>query len=82
LAQSASELDKSPPKLALPEQLAFQFDEAEKRQLESNRRYWQTWLEKVEVDLRQEPQRIIDFYTVASFRIEPIGLEYVWPVTG
>jgi SNF2 family DNA or RNA helicase len=65
-----------------PEQLTFQFDDAEKRQLESNRRYWHTWLDKVEVDLQQEPQRIIDFYSVASFRIEPIGLAYLWPVTG
>ena len=66
----------------VPEQLSFQFDEAEKRQLESNRRYWHIWLEKVEVDIRDEPQRIVDFYSVSSFRVEPIGLAYLWPASG
>ena len=58
------------------------FNEAEKRQIESNRKYWQRWLVNVEGDIEREPARIMDFYTVASFRIEPIGLTYLWPVTG
>lgn len=58
------------------------FNDQEKRQFESNRRYWQRWLENVEGDIQREPARIMDFYTVASFRIEPIGLAYLWPVTG
>jgi len=58
------------------------FDAAEKRQLESNRRYWQRWLENVDDDLRREPTRIHDFYQVASHRLEPIGVAYLWPVTG
>jgi superfamily II DNA/RNA helicase len=58
------------------------FNDQEKRQFESNRRYWQRWLKNVEGDIQREPARFMDFYTVASFRIEPIGLAYLWPVTG
>lgn len=68
-----------------PTQLAFDFqdfNDIERRQLESNRRYWQRWLENVEGDLRREPERVQNFYQVSSFRIEPVGLAYLWPVTG
>lgn len=58
------------------------FNDQEKKQLESNRRYWQRWLEDVEGDIKNEPARILDFYKVASYRIEPVGLAYLWPVTG
>ena len=54
----------------------------EKRQLESNRRYWDKWLANVEGDLQREPDRVRQFYQVASFRIEPVGLAYLWPVSG
>jgi superfamily II DNA or RNA helicase len=54
----------------------------ERRQYESNRRYWQRWLEGVERDLRDEPIRIDSFYQVVSARLEPVGLAYLWPVTG
>ncbi len=54
----------------------------ERRQYESNRRYWQRWLEGVERDLRDEPTRIDSFYQVVSARLEPVGLAYLWPVTG
>ena len=66
----------------VPAQLLLEFNDQEKRQLEANRRYWHRWLEKVAEDLQHEPDRILDFYKVASFRIEPIGLAYLWPVTG
>jgi hypothetical protein len=68
--------------LGRPVQLTLEFSEEEKRQIESNRKYWQRWLEHVEDDLQREPARVLDFYKVASFRIEPIGLAYLWPVTG
>jgi len=58
------------------------FNEQERRQIESNRRYWERWLANVEGDIQREPARIMEFYTVASSRIEPIGLAYLWPVTG
>ena len=33
-------------------------------------------------DLAREPQRIADFYRTRSYRLEPVGLAYLWPVTG
>lgn len=63
-------------------QLVLGFSEDEKRQLDSNRRYWQRWLKNVDGDLVTEPDRVRSFYTISSFRLEPIGLAYLWPVTG
>jgi superfamily II DNA or RNA helicase len=59
----------------------FETDD-EKRQLESNRRYWQRWIDNVEGDLQREPARIIDFYKTSSYRIEPVGIAYLFPSQG
>lgn len=70
---------------AEPTQLAFEYrdhNDIERKQLESNRRYWHRWLENVECDLQREPARVRDFYKVSSFRIEPVGLAYLWPISG
>ena len=58
------------------------FDDAERKQYESNRRYWQRWLENIQGDIDREPGRILDFYKTSSYRVEPIGIAYLWPVTG
>jgi glyoxylase-like metal-dependent hydrolase (beta-lactamase superfamily II) len=58
--------------------LLFDTDD-EKRQYESNRRYWQRWIENVEGDLNREPARILDFYRTSSYRIEPVGIAYLYP---
>lgn len=52
------------------------------RQAESNRRYWERWLDTVDQELKEEPVRIAEFYTPTSHRIEPVGIAYLWPVTG
>ncbi len=62
-------------------QLTLGFNDDEKRQLDLDRRGWQRWLQKVEGDLQTEPERIRSFYQVKSFRLEPIGLAYLWPVS-
>ena len=65
------------------DQLLLELDDvAERKQLEANRRYWRRWLENVEDDLKREPARIRDSYRVTSYRIEPVGLAYLWPATG
>jgi len=64
------------------EQLLLGFSDDEKRQLSADRRHWQRWLGNVDGDLAREPQRIADFYHTKSFRLEPVGLAYLWPVTG
>ncbi|MCX7113768.1 MAG: hypothetical protein NTX45_27570 [Proteobacteria bacterium] len=71
--------------LGKPIQMTIDFDDAlpeEIRQAESNRRYWERWLQGVDADLKREPERIMDFYRVVSTRIEPVGIAYLWPITG
>jgi superfamily II DNA or RNA helicase len=60
-------------------QLSLDFGEEEKRQLESDMRSWRTRLDQFDQELKQEPQRIRDFYEVRAKRIEPVGLVYLWP---
>jgi superfamily II DNA or RNA helicase len=69
-----AELDKSP-----EVQLGLFAREDERRQYESNRRYWQQWIENVDGDLDREPARILDFYRVNSWRVEPLGVVYLVP---
>ncbi len=65
------------------EQLKFQFpDEKERRQLQQDRKAWQQFLDHVDDDLEAEPARIRDFYTVTSVHVQPVGLAYLWPITG
>jgi len=63
-------------------QLTLDFSEDEKRQLESNRRYWGQRLTAIDRELRTEPDRIRDLYDVRAQRIEPVGLIYLWPIAG
>jgi hypothetical protein len=63
-------------------QLQLGFAEDELRQLESNRRYWEKRLERLDAELKSEPDRIREIYQVKATRIEPVGLVYLWPVTG
>jgi hypothetical protein len=64
------------------EQLVLDFNEEERRQLESNRRYWGKRLLDLDRELRTEPDRIRSLYEVRATRIEPVGLVYLWPVAG
>jgi len=57
-------------------------DLEELRQLELNKRYWAKRLETIDNELNTEPERIRDLYQVKARRIEPVGLVYLWPVTG
>jgi hypothetical protein len=62
--------------------LDFGDQEDELRQLESNRKYWTKRLLMIDQELSTEPQRIQELYQVKAKRIEPVGLVYLWPVTG
>jgi hypothetical protein len=57
------------------------FPEEERRQAESNRRYWDKRLTTLRRELDTEPERIRSGYQVLARRIEPVGLVYLWPVT-
>jgi superfamily II DNA or RNA helicase len=62
-------------------QLRLEIDD-EARQLEANRRYWEKRLEEIATEIDEEPERIRRTYDVVAQRLEPIGLAYLWPVTG
>ncbi len=63
-------------------QMTFEFDEAERRQREADRRAWTRRLQDIENELKTEPARIADGYSVRAIRVEPLGLVYLWPRTG
>jgi hypothetical protein len=58
------------------------FDEEEMRQLEADRRHWGRRLAELERELTTEPDRVRGVYVVKAQRVEPVGLVYLWPVTG
>lgn len=63
-------------------QLSLDFGTEERRQLESNQRHWQKRLAAIDRELTTEPGRIRDLYDLKATRVEPVGLVYLWPVTG
>ncbi len=63
-------------------QMTLDFNPAERRQHEADRRAWERRLAKIEVELECEPRRIANTYTVQAHRIEPLGIVYLWPRTG
>jgi hypothetical protein len=65
------------------DQLRLGFDnEEERRQLESNRRYWGKRLTELDNELDTEPERIRSQYEVKAQRVQPVGLVYLWPIAG
>ena len=62
-------------------QITLDFDDDERRQLQTNMRYWRTRLDQFDRDLKQEPGRMRAFYEVQAKRVEPVGLVYLWPET-
>ena len=76
------ELEKTGPDTSTQMKLPLPLPVEEQRQYDANRRYWDRWLANVEGDLEREPAKIRDFYEVGSSRIEPVGIAYLWPVTG
>jgi superfamily II DNA or RNA helicase len=64
-------------------QVQLQFDFADEvRQIEANRRHWEKRLQEIGTEIDEEPERIRRTYDVTAERLEPIGLAYLWPVTG
>jgi hypothetical protein len=65
-----------------PNQLSLDLVPEERREREADRRHWETRLARLERELRDEPNRIRDSYQVQAQRLEPVGLVYLWPVSG
>ncbi|WP_372397136.1 DISARM system SNF2-like helicase DrmD [Azospirillum sp. HJ39] len=54
----------------------------EREQLARDRRHWAVRLREIEREIAEEPKRVRESYTVRAHRIEPVGLVYLWPVSG
>lgn len=63
-------------------QLVLGFNDEETRQLEANRRYWTKRLLALDKEIALEPKRIIENYEIKATRLEPVGIVYLWPITG
>jgi superfamily II DNA or RNA helicase len=79
LAETIKRISRLNPQQRL---LDFGDDENELAQLDANKRYWENRLEQLREELKTEPQRIADIYKVKAQRVEPVGLVYLWPVSG
>ena len=60
-------------------QMAIDFDAAERRQHEADRRAWDRRLKQIEEELESEPRRIAETWTVRAVRVDPVGIVYLWP---
>jgi SNF2 family DNA or RNA helicase len=63
-------------------QMTLGFDERELRQREAERKAWNKRLSDIESEVDAEPAKIIQNYKVQTSRVEPIGVVYLWPVSG
>jgi len=66
-----------------PDQLALPgIADEERREQESDRRHWTARLSRIDLELKAEPERILHSYDVTASRLEPVGIVYLWPVSG
>ena len=65
-----------------PNQLTLDLVPEERREREADRRHWEGRLTRLERELRDEPRRLRKSYEVRAHRLEPVGLVYLWPVSG
>jgi hypothetical protein len=57
------------------------FNQDELRQIEADRRHWEKRVEELATEIVSEPERIDRSYQVKTYRLEPAGLVYLWPVS-
>ena len=84
LAGQKGRIERELEKVEAP-QLALEFkefDEEERRQLRDNAKFWRRRLEAIPRESEVEPKRILQSYAVKATRVEPVGIAYLWPVTG
>ncbi len=62
-------------------QLTLDLDE-ERKQLEADRRHWERRVVSLEEELESEPGRVRAIYDVQAQRVDPVGIVYLWPVSG
>ena len=62
-------------------QLSLEFSVQERKQIEANIRAWKRRIDAFDRDIESEPGRVKRFFEVATRRVEPLGLVYLWPDT-
>lgn len=62
-------------------QLSLGFSAEEQKQVQANIRAWNRRIEAFDRDIETEPGRVRELYNVATRRVEPLGLVYLWPET-
>jgi len=62
-------------------QLSLGFSAEEQKQVQANVRAWNRRIEAFDRDIETEPGRVRELYKVATRRVEPLGLVYLWPET-
>ena len=62
-------------------QLMLDFNDDEQRQLESNKRHWERAC-AIDQELGLRARTHSGIYEVKAQRIEPVGLVYLWPMSG
>ncbi len=65
-----------------PNQFTLDLVPEERREREADRRHWEGRLTRLERELRDEPERLQRSYEVRAHRLEPVGMVYLWPVSG
>lgn len=75
-------IEETERRTADPRQLDLAFTAADRRQLEDDRRAWDRRLGRIDSELETEPLSIQQGYQVRATRIDPVGIVYLWPVTG
>jgi len=50
--------------------------------MRADRRHWNERLARLAKEVESEPARLRQAYEVRAHRLEPVGLLYLWPVTG
>ncbi len=61
--------------------IAFQENKEDRQEAEAHMRMWRERLEDFKVEIQRDPKRVRDLYNVATRRLEPVGLVYLWPAT-
>jgi hypothetical protein len=54
----------------------------ELQQMEEERKDWDKRLTAIGREVDEEPARILKSYEVQAHRVEPIGVVYLWPISG
>lgn len=62
-------------------QLGLDFNAEERKQIEANIRAWERRIKAFDRDIETEPKRVKELFSVATRRVEPLGIIYLWPDT-